>query len=468
MKNLRLHFLIVLGVGVLLIAILNDLEDLPYSDPDKARGPVAAEQFAPVTGQHLPDYTGGLEHPMTRSGNGWRLEVPKTEMFRYSMVQKNHDLEGFSYEEEDFGFDLVAIRVTYPRGPADLTPTGMVTSRSSYFTPSGAPMDGRILGELYDQLEAHQSQVTWYRYENVPIVAAILERTGTTPFLPTDLHAYSRTMGGRGPFTGALWLEQDPFLVVCTRLPMWHPGPVTLVIQAMLGPVTTHRLAIEREAQLGLPGGPIRLKGFASGRWSARGGNPIFQISLRDDRSVLNSLFLAQHAPPDRMLPYRAIGQDGTVLYEGELWGALRFSPLEIPHPIEDIDHLALDSYARYERFFIHLDEVPGLPEENRDPDNLFEVTIPYVSMRNNQINRLIEHTTGLRIHDSIPRVYPDGVFPLARQDVTGHDLLAVYRQGLPEPGRMAFDQSGYLYIEASANRRFSTWLRNRFGIEAR
>lgn len=116
--------------------------------------------------------------------------------------------------------------------------------------------------------------------------------------------------------------------------------------------------------------------------------------------------------------------------------------------PPEDIKEVVLRYRPNHARVVFELPPLRGIPEVNEEIDNLFDVTVPHLTARNEEdLKRIVTNQAGVQFE--IPDTkFPDNHFPRHYENVTVRELLEEYLAHHPEGSRVQLDpKTHYLSI---------------------
>jgi len=114
----------------------------------------------------------------------------------------------------------------------------------------------------------------------------------------------------------------------------------------------------------------------------------------------------------------------------------------------EDLDKLILRYRPHQARIIFELPPLRGMPEHNRETDNLFEITLPHLEAREGwDLERAITSHAVVRLNFQDAE-FPDDYFPRHYENVTVRELLEEYLTHHPEGSRVRLDpKTHYLFI---------------------
>jgi len=107
----------------------------------------------------------------------------------------------------------------------------------------------------------------------------------------------------------------------------------------------------------------------------------------------------------------------------------------------EDLEEMILRYRPNQAGVVFELPPLRGVPEFNRDLDNLFDVTIPHLRANSGRdLERNVANQAGVRFNIGSVE-FPEGYFPRHYENVTLHALLEEYLAHHPEGSRVRLDR---------------------------
>jgi hypothetical protein len=221
-----------------------------------------------------------------------------------------------------------------------------------------------------------------------------------------------------------IWISAD--------IELWHQTPIDLVLTIATGPIelTSHPIDLSAPP-VPFPGGMLKLLHIAEAEinsWGTDINNGTNYVTLSTDRDAKPSktsfVFFGwptmqglpiqlQLAHPDGQ-PAQHIGRSSS---ETLLIATVDEKPA-------DLAKIEMRYYPNVYRLVFHLPELPGLPEENRNLENLFDMHIPYIRLPyehayQSTILKLIAMEA-----PHIPLSYSNLFFPIIRTNTTARELF--------------------------------------------
>ncbi len=224
---------------------------------------------------------------------------------------------------------------------------------------------------------------------------------------------------------------------------MWHAGPVEFVWDFAHGQPHHFESKPAVGWQIEFPGGLLRLvgvgRGRANGSSSSSGGNyDTASITIDPATADKESSFLFLIQPGSMSHPIRIQFMDraGKTIDSGGGMGSSSFVSRSIRAPLADVDKVVVDYFPEKERLFFLLDRIPGLPAENDHLQNLFDVRLPEVWVRDgSEFKDLLGGTLQMSFAPSFPNtLFPPGYFPRVFTNATPKELLAEFSRNCAPP----------------------------------
>ena len=215
---------------------------------------------------------------------------------------------------------------------------------------------------------------------------------------------------------------------------LWHQTPVELIVTVATGPAQTFTIAPRSGAEIQYPGGVIRVLavtdlelGGTSSRSDGRTNHVTMRVETgpRFDRGRPRSTFLFYSWPNARLRgEIEHYGHDGKKLqtYGGGTSGHLINS--RIVAEVEEVKEIRFQYYPNIYRLVFKIPELPGLPEQNRNLENLFDVYVPSMHFQyehhfQDNIPQLVQMS-----YASLPLTFSNAFFPIIRTNTTARALF--------------------------------------------
>lgn len=247
----------------------------------------------------------------------------------------------------------------------------------------------------------------------------------------------SLTQGyGYSSLTNVFWYQPT--------IRLWHQTPIELVVTIATGPSQTYTLPPQTGAHLIYPGGALKLLTASPIEFGGQGS--------RSDGRTNHITFRA--AKPSRFHP----GPNASFIFygwpHGSLQGELEFynhageklKPhnsgssgnilhLRVPGHPDDIKEIRFTHFPQLHRLIFTISELPGLPEENRHVQNLFDVRIPmmhfdYEYAFQDNLAQLLQMS-----HSTLPLTFSTS-FPTTRTNITPRELFHELGSLFSDPDR--------------------------------
>jgi hypothetical protein len=232
-----------------------------------------------------------------------------------------------------------------------------------------------------------------------------------------------------------------------THIPLWHRTPVDLVLEVSYGPSKIFDFA------------PRAGEGFSEGSFECRlltvledvdtyssessSRNNAVTHTFRkawSDKAGLRFVFACQPAASQMPVSFEFLDTDGNILRRGGSSTSGYVRTVDMKQPLEKVALIRARYRTRRQRIVIHLPYIPGLPEENNMIDDLFDVHVPYVSLRDpGKVSQFLRQVLQLKTGRQTGSVPPDSInnstnsnilFPLEFSDVTIREIAQVYAEG--------------------------------------
>lgn len=222
-----------------------------------------------------------------------------------------------------------------------------------------------------------------------------------------------------------------------TEAKLWHSAPVELVFTIATGPLETFSMPAREAAELKFSGGHMRLilvteHDLAGWSSSQQNGTNTMTFDLQASLTVANedkpkTSFVFFCWPMASKLPVdiEFLGADGKELPGPRGSGSSeQLLTASVQARPDEVHEVRIKYYPNVHRLIFTLPELPGLPEENRNLDNLFDVHIPFMRFRYEYAFR---QNIAELVQMSEPRFqfnYPTNFFPATRTNTTARQLF--------------------------------------------
>ncbi len=247
-----------------------------------------------------------------------------------------------------------------------------------------------------------------------------------------ETHQELTVAGGYASSTSAntLWFR--------STVDLWHQAPLEIVLSIALGPAETFILKPEQGSECRLPMGQIYLAAIVEGQatsWGVMnysGTNSHANIGL--DTSINETTFIMACWPSAASLPidleFRGI--DGKKLEGGSSGSSAELQLGFIRGNKSEVGEIQIKYYPHIKKLVWRLPELPGLPEQNRNLQNLFDAFIPYLRMGDAATyNWTLGKLVGM---DVVPTFGPLSAYaPVVHTNITPNDLLKHFDSAKPQ-----------------------------------
>jgi hypothetical protein len=225
-----------------------------------------------------------------------------------------------------------------------------------------------------------------------------------------------------------------------TSLAIWHPTPIELVLDLAVGPPEVFEFAPAPGTFQAFPAGAVVLAAAMDGSersWSSgsQGGKQTITLRFEEgERGPECSLIFvclpdAHPAPFD----FELLDAEGKVLKSAGGGSSGTMVIKSVRAKLSEVATVRLLYYPNQYRVSFRLPALPGLPAENAKVENLFDLRVPYVSMRyQHDLEDWLEAVLQLKIDASRRPVYPTGAFPMSFHDATAAEVFEVWMSHHP------------------------------------
>ena len=357
---------------------------------------------------------------------------------------------------------LVAQGIAYGEFPAS-SPGVSVRLPARYFAPDGRPLS---------ESEVRRWEVADFRelpfLGRAPAVQVISQMPTNTAWKISSWSLFdprTRMEVSRGYRHG----EAGDRASVVTSLSRWHQGPTLVVMDVAYGPVEHVDLAARVGEVVRHGSWELHLGMLEGGEMDIMSPSlpPVFRLRSKPTRQQTMLVMVGSPWAHNLPVDLLAMGPDEQPLRVRHLRRSTRYLTAVIDAPRDVIETLRVVVYPNVRRLVFELPEIHGLPEENREVANLFDVHIPIYRV---QHPRDFEHSLWqllqLEAGPNRPQVhFPKVYFPRQFTNTTPRELLTEYLDHATNGTAYAKvdQQTGKLSFEVSLMDRVSAKIRSLF-----
>ena len=230
-------------------------------------------------------------------------------------------------------------------------------------------------------------------------------------------------------------LESTGRMVLEGELQTWRPLATELVISVAAGPVTENLIPPKPGAEVRSSLGAVRLLAVYDqemGNWSSVGKMGIESVRLEpsppssgyDPGPVSTFVFLAWPAGPGIPIEIEMLNSEGKLIPSHGEGSSSRLFIATARAPLKDVRQLRVRCFEKIYQVVLSLPEIPGLPEENRGIENLFDTHVPYMRLRYEyDFQAAVKDLVQMEAYH-LPLVYPNGYFPITFTNTTAREMF--------------------------------------------
>lgn len=310
---------------------------------------------------------------------------------------------------------------------------------AEYFTPAGTPVAEISELEFMPRYMRTLSFDGSFPASQFVFVYSNISKLKTLKFQTFDARTHTQLGSGysSSTFTNGFYYG--------TTLQLWHQTPIELVTTVATGPVETFTIPATEGAELKYPEGQLRLLLISSedlGGWSSRSDGRTNTMTFNLGRRTgywanrKTTSFLFHSWPQGWAIPvdFEFLDADGRTIRSLGAGSSANLLIARAEAEMEQIKEVRVKYYANKHRLIYTIPELPGLPEENRNIKNLFDVHIPYTYLRYEYdfqygIGKLLQME---QQHFSL--TFPNGYFPTMRTNTTPRALFLEMESLLSTP----------------------------------
>ena len=313
---------------------------------------------------------------------------------------------------------------------------------ATYYTSDAQPLTTAASNEL-KRIPQYQRTLSYngsYPVSQFIFLSSNLPPLKTIAFTAFDARThYPLTSGySSSSFTNGFYFANE--------LRIWHQAPIELVTSIATGPTNHYSLAVSEGAELTYPGGHLRLmlmqddEDFGSSSSTYDGRSNVVTLHMRNgpraypNRKSCSFIFHSWPRANNAPIDFQFLNASGKVLnsYRSSTFGHLLTTGIE--GSIADVKQIRVVHYPNVYRLVFTIPELPGLPEQNRNIENLFDIHIPYTYFRyeydfQSRICELLQMN-----QNYFALSFPNGYFPMARSNTTPRELFVQMEKLLSNP----------------------------------
>jgi len=364
---------------------------------------------------------------------------------------------------------LSYLGIAYGAFPVDDPRRDSVSVPARFFDANLRPVESKRLQEL---VPSERDRLLSFRGD-FPEVRFSFLIEGPSEFKILNVQVFDvrthRSLLGGGYSWGA---GEGGRFWVGARVQIWHQSPVLVVLSLAHGPAKTNLVKAAVGATAKHDQGELRLVGIfrqIDPGWSIESATAAERLTLRlADPAQTNrpaqTTFVWYGIPQASPIPLELdyLDADGAVLADRGRGSSGAFLLSGFPEPAQKVSSVRIRSFPHIRRLVFYLPEIPGLPEENRGVQNLFDVRIPYVRIKEDRrMREFLANVTELEPRFSqMPSAIP-GFFPFARTNILVREVAAQYKAALSGAQQVRVSPNEQHFIlQPSASSRFRKHLR--------
>jgi len=309
-----------------------------------------------------------------------------------------------------------------------LTNFDSIQVSAEYFTPDlkpSSPPPPEIL-PAYERTVNFHGQLPTYQFVFAASNLTEMKVMGVDLFDARTKFALEHSSGS-SHLSNAYWFE--------TSVSLWHQTPVELIFTVALGPVLSYPIELKEGFQLNYPGGELSLlmmsdqeMGGSNSRYDGRTNVVRYKLGTQNpyykNRPMCSFLFYSWPQSFGMPIEFEFFDHSGKKIPGYRSGSSNHLITQTILAHLGDVKEVRLKYYPNLHRLIYTLPELPGLPEQNRNIKNLFDVHVPYVHFRNeyafqDTVGRLVQMDPQM-----LRLTYPNSFFPTFRTNTTARELF--------------------------------------------
>jgi hypothetical protein len=314
---------------------------------------------------------------------------------------------------------------------------------ATHYTPDAKPLTPAASNELTRIVSKYQRALSFngsYPESQFIFISSNVPSLKTISFTAFDARThYPLTSGySSSSFSSGFYFAND--------LRIWHQTPIQLVTTIATGPTNHYPIAFSEGAELSYPGGHIRLmlmqneEDFGSTSSSHDGRSNVVTFTLRPsqltdpNRKTCSFIFHSWPRANNAPIDFQFLDASGKVLKSYRTGSTGHLLRTAIKCALADVKQIRLVHYPNVYRLVFTIPELPGLPEQNRNIENLFDVHIPYMYFRyEHDFQYQIGHLLQMEQHH-FALTFTNRHFPTFRTNTTPRELFTEMEKLLANP----------------------------------
>jgi hypothetical protein len=387
---------------------------------------------------------------------------------RSTLLKPGEPLKG-----SDAVFELVALGVAFPTNPP-VTQSGSQSVPITFHGPDGRPLS------LEDQakagIEKWQRTASIYSYEHWPKLCFLFGSKSCPPgyYSMAGLFdartRHSLTSGSSYSQVGSNYLGR--LEVSCHA---WHATPMDLVLDVQLdGKVVLETNWVENRI-VSVPGGRVKMVGVWDGKETScstysqgegSSGAETIEIGLSQPSQEQRSIMVVACDPPDLAVLFECRDAGGKTIAPHGSYGRSGMRILNLSARKTDVSSLRLTTFTNHHQVVIPLPAIQGLPPENQQVTDLFDVRIPRVQFNSEyQLHDFIRKSVQMEFH-TLGDIFPKSYFPRVFTNTTPAQLLDTYQRHLTNSFTVVVDPEKHeIRTEKGRLGKIMDWIRRRLGL---
>lgn len=371
-----------------------------------------------------------------------------TRLLNYQLEEIQRGVSAFQWEEGEIG--ILYQGIAYGRFQEAQQSSYSVQMPAQFYDLTGREMETKELEELGGYYSRNLN------YEGLfPAVQYMFEYPEKAKvkfigfqFFDARTHedlASGYSWGARG--TGMMSVQ--------THLKRWHSGPLKLVADVGFGPLEKMDIPVQVGSRVHYKNWALHLVGIQRGESrssgsSSQGSNRTLTFRFEEDEGEERTTFVFVGSPWAYHLPvdFEFYDAEGNEIPGGGSGSSSYYRMAYAKAPPDKVHTIRALIYSDVRRLVFDLPEVYGLPKENYDVANLFEIHLPHVRVRSQwEFKRFVEDLVQMEFKSRAGNFSaPQGYFPLLLTNTTPKEVLQEF-------GRVAMTNQLYtLRIHSESN----------------
>lgn len=253
----------------------------------------------------------------------------------------------------------------------------------------------------------------------------------------------------------------------------WHATPLELVVDVELDGKFVREVEPTPNTRQVLPGGEVFFAGIWDGDANSTSSSEegkrramTIGLSMSDSGEKSSAIFVTD--PLGFSVQIALLDERGRVIEGHSGMTSENIKAVGVATNAEAVKRIRFTVFTNHHRVVIPLPPLAGLPPENQNVRDLFDVRIPRAEIRNEyDFRSFIGHVTQMEFKYSQTNVFPTGYFPRVFTNVTPAELLQLHGHLLGSERMFVVDRDKLeIRVEPPAWRKLWLWTKAKLRLK--